>query len=196
MVDTSNMEKNTATRILDVAQEMVRNRGYSAFSYADISKEVGIRKASIHYHFPSKDELVKALVKRYRDRVVRACELITRSDSSLHEQMMQFAHLYRDGLESDQICLCAMLAADFAVLPEAVQEEIQGFFHDAETWLTTLLQEGCDAGVWHCPPSAQQEAKGLIAMFQGAQLMARSSENRVDSFEQVVHPILDAKFSA
>ena len=196
MVDNLDMEKNTATRILDVAQEMVRNRGYSAFSYADISKEVGIRKASIHYHFPSKDELVKALVKRYRDRVVRACELITRSDNSLSEQMMQFAHLYRDGLESDQICLCAMLAADFAVLPEAVQEEIQGFFHDAETWLTTLLQEGCDAGVWNCHPSAQQEAKGLIAMFQGAQLLARSSENRIDSFEQVVYPILNAKFSS
>ncbi|MEM9218317.1 MAG: TetR/AcrR family transcriptional regulator [Cyanobacteria bacterium P01_F01_bin.150] len=190
------MEKNTATRILDVAQQMVRNRGYSAFSYADISKEVGIRKASIHYHFPSKDELVKALVKRYRDRIVRTCELITQSNDSLYEQIMQFAHLYRDGLENDQICLCAMLAADFVVLPEAVQEEIQAFFHDAETWLTALLQKGCDAGVWHCHPSAQQEAKGLIAMLQGAQLLARSSENRVDSFEQVVYPILNAKFSS
>lgn len=189
------MEKNTATRILDVAQEMVRNRGYSAFSYADISKEVGIRKASIHYHFPSKDELVKALVQRYREGMVRACGLISRSDSSLSEQMMQFAHLYRDGLEDDQICLCAMLAADFAVLPGAVQAEIQAFFHDAETWLTALLQEGCDAGEWRCHPSASQEAKGLIAMFQGAQLLARSAENRVSSFEQVVYPILNAKFS-
>ena len=196
MVDDLNMEKNTATRILDVAQEMVRNRGYSAFSYADISKEVGIRKASIHYHFPSKDELVKALVKRYRERVVRACELISQSDDSLNEQMMQFVALYRNGLESNQICLCAMLAADFAVLPQSVQDEIQAFFQDAEAWLTALLQKGDDAGLWTCKPSAQQEAKALIAMLQGAQLLARSSEDQTCTFEQVIYPILSAKFSS
>ncbi|WP_287280213.1 TetR/AcrR family transcriptional regulator [Okeania sp. SIO2G5] len=190
------MEKNTATRILDVAQEMVRSRGYSAFSYADISKEVGIRKASIHYHFPSKDELVKALVKRYRERIVRACELIAQSDNSLNEQMMQFVALYQNGLDSNQICLCAMLAADFAVLPQAVQDEIRAFFQDAEAWLTTLLQNGDDAGLWVCRPSAQQEAKALIAMLQGAQLLARSSEDQTYTFEQVVYPILNAKFSS
>ena len=54
MVDTVSMEKHTAQKILDVAQDMVRNRGYSAFSYADISAQVGIRKASIHYALPLK----------------------------------------------------------------------------------------------------------------------------------------------
>ena len=53
--------KDTAQQILDVAQDLVRCRGYSAFSYADISKQVGIRKASIHYHFSSKEELGKEL---------------------------------------------------------------------------------------------------------------------------------------
>ena len=189
------MEKNTATRILDVAQEMVRNRGYSAFSYADISKEVGIRKASIHYHFPSKDELVKALVKRYRANVARACESISRSDASPNEQIHQFVQLYQRGLESDQICLCSMLAADLMVLPTDTQDEIHGFFQDAEAWLTTLLSQGIEAGCWECHPSAAQEAKGLIAMLQGAQLMARSSANSAATFEQVIYPLIDAKFS-
>ena len=156
------MEKTTAQRILDSAQDMVRNRGYSAFSYADISKQVGIRKASIHYHFPSKDELVKELVKRYRERMGKACDRIARSTADLDQQLIQFANLYRDGLENGQICLCAMLAADFAVLPEAIHEEIQTFFSDTEAWLVNLLQQGCAAGLWDCQP--KQEAKGLIAM--------------------------------
>jgi len=195
MVDTKNMEKNTATQILNIAQEMVRNRGYSAFSYADISKQVGIRKASIHYHFPTKDELVKALVQRYREGMRRACDRIAQSATSLDQQMLQFADLYRNGLEENQICLCAMLAADYEVLPQPVRDEIQAFFRETEAWLSTLLQQGCDAKVWDCQPAVEQEAKGLIAMLQGAQLMARSSANSATTFEDIIHPLLKAKFS-
>ncbi|MEA5462563.1 TetR/AcrR family transcriptional regulator [Leptothoe sp. PORK10 BA2] len=189
------MENNTAERILNVAQDMVRNRGYSAFSYADISKQVGIRKASIHYHFPSKDELVQELVKRYREGMVRACDRIAQSNLSLDQQIIQFANLYRDGLENEQICLCAMLAADFAVLPQAIHDEIQVFFRETEAWLANLLQQGCDAHIWHCQPSVEQEAKGLIAMLQGAQLLARPAADSIATFEQVVYPMLKAKFS-
>ena len=189
------MENNTATRILDVAQDMVRNRGYSAFSYADISKQVGIRKASIHYHFPSKDELVKELVKRYREGMVKACDRIAHSNSKPDQQIIQFANLYRDGLKNEQICLCAMLAADFAVLPQSIHDEVQVFFSETEAWLANLLQQGCDAHGWACQPSVEQEAKGLIAMLQGAQLLARSSADSIATFEQVVYPLIKTKFS-
>ncbi len=193
MVDTLVMENKTAQRILDVAQDMVRNRGYSAFSYADISKQVGIRKASIHYHFPSKDKLVKELVKQYRQRMAMACDRI--SHSAPDQQIVQFANLYRDGLEEHQICLCAMLAADFEVLPQVIQDEIQAFFSETEAWLINLLQQGCEEGRWDCQPSVEQEAKGLIAMLQGAQLLARSSADSTATFEQIVYPLLAAKFS-
>lgn len=195
MVDNYIMKKNTAQDILDVARDMVRSRGYSAFSYADISEQVGIRKASIHYHFPSKEELVKALVEQYREMMVRACDRITQSGAPPDRQLMQFANLYRDGLKQDQICLCAMLAADFAVLPQSIHDEVQVFFQQTELWLTSLLQSGSDAGIWQCEPSAEQEAKGLIAMLQGAQLMARPVTDSYAAFEQVVYPVLRSKFS-
>lgn len=193
MVDNLVMEPKTAQRILDIAQDIVRNRGYSAFSYADISKQVGIRKASIHYHFPSKDELVKQLVTQYRQRMMKACDRI--AQSPLDQQIIQFANLYRDGLEAHQICLCAMLAADFAVLPQSIQDEIQVFFSEIEAWLVNLLQQGQASGLWDCQPSAKPEAKGLIAMLQGAQLMARSSADSTATFEQMVYPLLAVKFS-
>jgi len=188
------MENSTAQKILDAAQEMVRNRGYNAFSYADISERVGIRKASIHYHFASKGELVTALVQRYRQDMGRACDRIAQSGKVPYEQLLLFANLYRDSLGEHQICLCAMLAADFEVLPEAIQQEIQGFFADTEDWLSLLLQQGCDANLWDCQHSIQQAAKGLIAMLQGAQLLARSSADSTATFEQVVHPLLASQF--
>lgn len=195
MVDIEHMEKNTAQRILEVAQGILRNRGYSAFSYADISQQVGIRKASIHYHFPSKEELVKSLVQRYREGMARKCYYISQSADNLEQQLIQFADLYRDGLEKHQICLCAMLSADFEVLPEQIQDEIQAFFQQAETWLSALLQQGCDAGLWECSPSPEQEAKVLIAMLQGAQLLARSAKEGQAAFEQIVYPLIQAKCS-
>lgn len=195
MVDNVIMENKTATKILDVAQKMVRNRGYSAFSYADISREVGIRKASIHYHFAAKDDLVRSLVQRYRKNMKRDCNWISHNTEHLGVRLMQFVDLYREGLDTNQICLCAMLAADFAVLPELTQVEIQGFFRETETWLTDLLQAGNDHKLWHCLPSAQAEAKGLIALLQGSQLIARSTANPTATFDNIVRPLLTAQFS-
>jgi len=186
MVDSKFMEGKTAQQILDVAQDMVRSRGYSAFSYADISEQIGIRKASIHYHFPSKDELVRKLVQHYREAFSRKCDRIAQSLASPQQQLMQFVNLYRDGLKQGQICLCAMLTADFAVLPQAVQEEVRAFFHQTEAWLALLLKCGCEANVWQCYPSVEVEAKGLIALLQGAQLLARTAEDSTAAFEQIV----------
>ncbi|NEO88035.1 MAG: TetR/AcrR family transcriptional regulator [Spirulina sp. SIO3F2] len=186
---------NTAQTILNVAQDIVRNRGYSAFSYADIAKQVGIRKASIHYHFPGKEDLVKKLVEQYREGMAKACDRIARSNAKPQDQLLAFANLYRNGLAEHKICLCAMLAADFAVLPDSIQAEIRVFFQDTATWLASLLQTGCDAKVWDCSTTVEQDAQGLIAMLQGAQLLSRSAINGDAIFEQMVYPLLQAKFA-
>src|SRR5690349_438530 len=57
---------STADKVLDVAQSLIIAGGYNGFSYSDISAAIGIRKASIHHHFPTKAELVAVLVGRYR----------------------------------------------------------------------------------------------------------------------------------
>ena len=189
------MKSNTAQQILDVAQTMVRNRGYSAFSYADIAKEIGIRKASIHYHFPSKEDLVKELVIRYRDNLVRKCQVIEQQKINPQEQLKKFVSLYRDGLAEDKICLCGMLTADFVVLNPEIQEELKIFFAAAESWLTRLLQRGSAAKVWQCTQPCESEAKSIIAMLQGAQLLARAANNSAETFDKVTGDFLKDKIS-
>lgn len=51
-----------ATAILNVAERLAQTRGYNGFSYADIAAQLGVTKASLHYHFPSKAELGRALM--------------------------------------------------------------------------------------------------------------------------------------
>lgn len=187
------MKQNTAQQILDVAQSMVRNRGYSAFSYADIAKEIGIRKASIHYHFPSKEDLVKELVKRYRDILSRKCQGIEQQKISPQEQLKKFVSLYRDGLQENQICLCGMLTADFVVLNSEIQAELKSFFSSAESWLVRLLKRGSEAKAWQCSQSFESEAKSIIAMLQGAQLLARVADDSGSAFDEVTREYLQDK---
>ena len=71
---------STATRILDVAEGLAQTRGFNGFSYADIAAEIGITKASLHYHFPSKADLGRALVRRYTERFMDALDAIEASD--------------------------------------------------------------------------------------------------------------------
>ena len=61
-------EGGTAARILDAAEDLVQVRGFNGFSYADISAELGITKAALHYHFAAKADLGQALIARYTSR--------------------------------------------------------------------------------------------------------------------------------
>lgn len=186
------MKGETAQQILEVAQDLVRQRGYSAFSYADISEQIGIRKASIHYHFSSKEDLAKELVRRYRDSLWQTLNQIEQTTSDPREQLLQFFCLYRDGLRHNQLCLCGMLSSDLAVLPKAVQDEVQSFFGETETWLAAVLQRGyaADRLKLRLPPPS--EAAYLLATLQGAQLVARASEDREASFDRIIEPLLKA----
>ncbi len=52
-------------QIVKVAETLIQTKGYNAFSYRDIAAQVGIKTASIHYHFPTKADLGKAVVKHH-----------------------------------------------------------------------------------------------------------------------------------
>ncbi|MBA3805921.1 MAG: TetR/AcrR family transcriptional regulator, partial [Acidobacteria bacterium] len=130
----------TAERIMDAAQRMVQTRGYNAFSYADISALVGIRKASIHYYFPSKKDLGKELVARYRAGFRDKLDQMDNKTDDSRRKLKAYAQLYLDALrDEDRMCLCGMLASDIATLPEEVRREVVDFFADNEAWLAKTL---------------------------------------------------------
>ncbi|NJK28356.1 MAG: TetR/AcrR family transcriptional regulator [Coleofasciculaceae cyanobacterium SM2_3_26] len=177
------MKENTVTQILDTAQQVVQLRGYNAFSYADISDRVGIRKASIHYYFPSKGDLGRDLIQHYRQSFQQRLAQVRRNSNVPREQLVQFVALYREGLLSDRLCLCGMLAADYATLPDAMRIELQGFFADTEAWLVEVFRTGCEAGLLDCKASVETEAKLFLAQVQGAQLTARASGEGIAAFD-------------
>ena len=85
---------STKDQILHSAQALAQTRGFNAFSYADIADELGIRKASIHHHFPSKLDLEYELLTRYRSEFVEELSSIKSNASDSSEQLQRYIELY------------------------------------------------------------------------------------------------------
>jgi TetR/AcrR family transcriptional repressor of nem operon len=174
MEQTHQEATDTASRILDVAEKLVQMRGFNAFSYADVAGELGITNAALHYHFPSKAELGRALIARYAIRFMGALAEIDESFSDPLRKLDAYVDLYTGVLRSQRMCLCGMLAAEYETLSAGMQVAVANFFERNEQWLAGVLQQGRDDGTLSFPGSTHEEALSIVSGLEGAMLIARS----------------------
>ena len=113
--------EQTAERILASARELVIAGGYNGFSYADIAEVVGIRKPSIHHHFPSKADLVTTFVARYLKEAEEGFGNLERAGPHPVDQLRTYIGHWKRciGDETAPFCVCALLANELPVLPGA-----------------------------------------------------------------------------
>jgi len=170
------MATDTKQTVLDTAQELVQTRGYNGFSFREVADQVGIKSASVHYHFSTKGELGRALLARFRRRFHRVFVEIDEKSPRPRQKLQRYVEAFLDPLRSaDRSCLGAMLAADVETLPEAVQEEVCGFVRDQEQWLTEVLTEGQEAGELDFGGSPNQRAKLIFSALEGAAILAHAT---------------------
>lgn len=167
------MVASTQDRLLAEAEVLVRTRGYAGFSYADLAASVGIRKASIHHHFPTKEDLGLALVEAYGERYDRALEEIGRRTEDGLDRVQAYADLYLHGLQEEQGCLCAALATELGILPDRIRESVTEFFQRHVSWLTWVLAEGRANGTIRNDITPAPHARMIVATLEGALLMER-----------------------
>jgi TetR/AcrR family transcriptional repressor of nem operon len=163
-----------ATAILDVAEQLAQTRGYNGFSYADIASQLGVTKASLHYHFPSKAELGRALIERYETVFGAALEAIDQQAEEPYKKLQRYVGLYSSVLSNDRMCLCGMLAAEYATLPAPMPERLKLFFNANERWLTAVLEDGLQSGAFRFKETAGERARALLGALEGVMLVARS----------------------
>ena len=166
-----------ATELVNCARALLASGGYNSFSYADISKSVGISKASIHHHFPSKADLVKTVLVRYREEATAGMAMLKTQISDPLMQLQAYIGYWEKCIsEGDSpLCICALLAAELPAIPEAVAEEVRGHFQDLTAWLASVLKHAAEQGSIALHSNAQDEAMVLMATVHGAMLSARTS---------------------
>jgi TetR/AcrR family transcriptional regulator, transcriptional repressor for nem operon len=171
--DGTRDDADTATRVLDSAERLVQTRGFNGFSYADVAAELGITKASLHYHFPGKAELGRALIERYAARFAAALEEIDANGDDAPAKLDAYARIYADVLREKRMCLCGMLAADYDTLSEPMRDAVIGFFDTNESWLAGVFEQGREEGSLRLDGSAREAARALVGGLEGAMLVAR-----------------------
>lgn len=167
----------SARAILDVAEQLAQTRGYNGFSYADIAAALGVTKAGLHYHFPSKAELGRALIVRYHAAFGEALDAIDQKVAKPLEKLRRYVGLYDAVMRNDRMCLCGMLAAEYVTLPAPMQEELKLFFNMNERWLTAALLDGRRSGSFSFKESANERARVLLGALEGTMLIARSYDD-------------------
>ena len=183
------MDRDTVTEILDTAERLVQVRGFNAFSYADIAATLGITKASLHYHFPSKADLGRALIERYAGRFGDALADIDAAGWDASAKLAAYAEIYAGVLRDHRMCLCGMLAADYDTLPAPMRAAVVSFFDRNEAWLVAVLAQGEREGSLRLQGSERDAAQAIVSGLEGAMLIARPYED-VSRFESAATRLL------
>jgi TetR/AcrR family transcriptional regulator, transcriptional repressor for nem operon len=185
-------ELSTYDQILACARTLIIDGGYNGFSYADIAEVVEIRKPSIHHHFPSKADLVRALVSRYREEAQAGIAELERHVPDPGDQLRAYAKYWQTCITDQQapFCLCAMLASEMPALPEEVALEVKAHFRSLSAWLTSVFERGATARRLKLSHRPHVEAEGFMALIHGAMLAARAYGDP-KSFDLIVNPYLD-----
>lgn len=178
------MKNNAHDAILETAETLIQTKGYNAFSFRDIAEQIGIKTASIHYHFPTKADLGKAVVKRaIQTAETELSKLLENTKINYKNKIQLFLDsvFCKTYLADRKMCLGGMLASDVLTLPESIQREVRNFFSGLQKWLEQLLIQGKAKGDFYFSGNAKKEAEFILALLEGSLLLARlfKDENKL-----------------
>lgn len=173
--------QNTSDLILDAAEGRMRAGGYSDVSFRDLAADVSIKSASVHYHFPTKEVLGIALVRRYGERVRADLEANAGPEHSVGVRVTRLVTIFQQAAaDKSAMCLCGLLGAESEILPAAVRKEVASFFAWLLDWLTEALGDG---------DSARTQAVAIVTSLEGALIIAKTT-NEMDIFDRACNAVL------
>ena len=146
MKDDATNYSDKAIEILEAAEIRIRRGGFEAVSYRDLAADVGIKAASVHYHFPQKALLGAAVVDRYSDKLLATLGRVDLTQATVEDHLQRLCDCYRLAVQNDgMICLGCMLGAESKDLPDAVSAAARRFFKRLLDWLESALGDRADA---------------------------------------------------
>jgi TetR/AcrR family transcriptional repressor of nem operon len=172
------MNADTRTQIISKADFLIRTRGYAAFSYADLAEHLGVTKASIHYHFRSKEDLVAELVQESMARFEQILEGVKQDTPGAKARLRAYADLFLKGFEAGMLPLCGALAAERDALPEKVRPMIIDYFQIHRRWIREVVETGKAAGEIRLALPGEQFALVIVSVLEGGSFVGWAYEKK------------------
>lgn len=167
----------TAAKIADIAEHFIQSRGYNGFSFRDIQDALGIKTASIHYHFKTKQDLAKAVFERYLARYKLVLEKIEQDQEGAEARLDALANLFISTRDDDKLCLCGMYASDYRSLDSELSFTLNRFVEINEAWIEKVVQLGVDSGELNSQNSPKDVAKIYFSSLEGSTLLAQFKDS-------------------
>ncbi len=143
---------------------------------ADVAESVGIRKASIHHHFPAKNDLALAVVEASRREIQGHSDALAKQELDPFVELRLYTGYWErcilDG--SDTFCIAAILAAELPTLSPELVAATQAHFHEVTGWFERVLTRGARTHEMRLVASPRVEADALLSVVYGAMLTARA----------------------
>ncbi len=174
---------DTRETILTVARATAQAHGYNGLSFRELAKAIGVKSASIHYHFPTKSDLGVALARRYWEDTQGTLKRVEAESKNPGACLRNYPAVFRKALETNnRMCMCGFMSAEYDDLPEPVKVEVQAFADVHIAWLTKILSE---MGIPGSAKTRRKHASAIFAAIWGAQLMARSRAD-ISVYDEIV----------
>ncbi|MGO4156044.1 TetR/AcrR family transcriptional regulator [Cupriavidus sp. YAF13] len=175
--NTTHTTDTTRAHVLRVARDLIQTRSYLGFSFQDIADQVGIRKASLYHHFPTKEALGVEVLQESTAAFRAWSEALPGRPA---QKVAAYCRMFREALHAGSgVCPAGALAPGWDCIDETLRQAVRGLRAAQVDWLEGVLREmglGRQAG---------PAAAALFAACQGALLSARMT-GRVEDFDQAV----------
>jgi len=164
---------NTRSKIIEIAKDLIHRVGLNAMSYQHISDVIGIRKASIHHHFPKKENLVDELLKdcqiSYGDNYKRIVE----SNGSAPEKLRQLAAIFQEGLQKKELCLVGSISTNLNTLQPNSSRILEETIQNTVDIFAITFKQGIAEGSLSFSGTAEELAYAFFSFLVGVQITAR-----------------------
>ncbi|ASS49487.1 MAG: TetR family transcriptional regulator [Candidatus Fluviicola riflensis] len=172
--------------IIDTADQLIRSNGFNAFSFKDISNKIGIKTASIHYHFPTKSDLGVATINEHIQRFEHLKKEF--ANKSPLQKLNGFLSIYSQIKSENKVCLVGSLATDLNTVDDSIKIELKKFAELVLLWVTEILTEGEKQKVFefqHTP-----RTKALLIITNILAIVQLSRLTKTEDFEIVKEAII------
>lgn len=181
---------DTKSEIIKIATSLILEKGYNAFSYADIAKMLHIKNAAIHYHFPTKEDLGVAVMQTQQDRLRELIQKLKNKKASEVEQIQTLFNIYTGLLEHKQICALGSMGSDIQTLSAQIQIEVKKDYDQVTDWLMEILTKGKEKGVFKFEGEPILQANIIINNLIAGVIVARFNGLDKENFKKTLNKLL------
>lgn len=168
----------TREKIMELGEDLILTKGYNAFSYQDISSELGIKNAAVHYYFPTKENLGTGIVKTNKLRFEEMVDNLESRNFSEKQKLETFMKIYLKSNREHKLCIMGSLGPAINSLNDSTRIELRKITEHILEWLTSLLTSGREKGMFVFKGEPRDKAllilTNMIAGLQLARILDKS----------------------